>query len=136
MTDSRSTPTPKGLAAGGRRCWKQVVSAYNLRPDELILLESACKTIDRVAELDAAMEGEPLVTKGSMGQVREHPLLAEARMQRALLRQTFAQLKLPDLDEGAVEPNQHRAAAQSRWSHPSRATAQSRWAAAHGEAGS
>ena len=119
MADSRSEPTPKGLAVGGRRCWKQVVSAYKLRPDELILLENACRTIDRIAELDAAMVGEPLVTKGSMGQVREHPLLAEARMQRALLRQTFAQLKLPDVDVGGVQINRHREAAATRWTHPS-----------------
>jgi hypothetical protein len=58
-----------------------------VRPDELILLENTCRTIDRIAELDAALEGQPLVVGGSKGQDREHPLLSESRMQRTLLRQ-------------------------------------------------
>lgn len=115
--DSRPISAPKGLAAGGRRCWKQVTSAYTMRPDELILLENVCRTIDRIAELDAAMVGQPLISKGSMGQEREHPLLSEARQQRTLLRQFFAQLKLPDLDTGHGKKNQHREAGMSRWAN-------------------
>jgi hypothetical protein len=114
MADSRSHPAPKGLGSHGRRFWKRVISTYQLRVDELILLESACKTIDRVQALDDAMEGQPLTTTGSMGQQREHPLLSEARQQRAYLNRTLAQLDLPDLDS-AAKPNQHRSAAQSRW---------------------
>lgn len=115
MPESRSIPAPKGLSIGGKRAWKQVTSAYKLRPDELILLESACRTVDRIAELDEAMVGQPLISKGSMGQEREHPLLSEARQQRTLLRQLFAQLKLPDTDTEAAKVNPHRAAGQSRW---------------------
>jgi hypothetical protein len=91
-----------------------VVSAYELRADELILLENACKTIDLIDNLEAGMTGQPLTTRGSMGQEREHPLLSEARQQRGLLRQILAQLKLPDEGAGA-EVNQHRAAGMSRW---------------------
>lgn len=115
MPESRSIPAPKGLSVGGKRCWKQVTSAYDLRPDERILLENACRTVDRIAELDAAMVGQPLISKGSMGQEREHPLLSEARQQRTLLRQLFAQLKLPDADAGHGKMNQHREAGMSRW---------------------
>jgi hypothetical protein len=116
MADSRSEPTPKGLDPRGRRLWKQVTSAYKLRLDELILLESACKTLDLIVHLEAAMAGQPLTTKGSMGQEREHPLLSEARMQRVYLNRTLAQLSLPDLVDGVLGPrNQHRDAAQSRW---------------------
>lgn len=87
---------------------------YKLRLDELVLLEIACKTIDVLHDLELEMKGQPLTAKGSMGQEREHPLLSEARQQRVLLNRTLAQMRLPDLDAGAV--NQHRAAAQSRWS--------------------
>lgn len=118
MAESRSIPPPKGLNLGGRRLWKQVVKAYKLRVDELVLLESACKTVDMIADLEAAMDGQPLTSIGSMGQEREHPLLSEARMQRTYLNRTLAQLKLPDLDQPAAA-NPHRAAAQSRWRYNS-----------------
>src|SRR4051812_9349715 len=96
MADSRSIPTPRGLGSHGRKLWRGVVSKYDLRPDERILLESACRTLDRVHALDAAMEGQPLTTTGSMGQQREHPLLSEGRQQQSLLNRTLAQLHLPD----------------------------------------
>lgn len=115
MTDSRSVSAPKGLKSRGRRFWKQVVSTYKLRLDELVLLEFACKTMDLLADLEAAMADQPLTTKGSMGQEREHPLLSEARQQRIYLNRTLAQLSLPDEGEEASRANQHRAAAQSRW---------------------
>jgi phage terminase small subunit len=117
MTEIARIPAPKGLSLRGRRLWKQVVTAYVMRPDELTVLETACKTLDIVVDLEAAMAGQPLTVKGSMGQERENPLLAEARQQRALLNRSLAQLKLPDLPtaKGGAKPNQHRAAAQSRW---------------------
>lgn len=118
MPDSRSKPAPKGLKKDGRKLWRSVVSAYDLRPDELILLGNACKTVDIIAALEVAMADEPLVTKGSMGQAREHPLLSEARQQRAQLNRTLAQLKLPDLVDPSMQGpriNTQRAAAQSRW---------------------
>lgn len=107
--------TPKGLGIEGRRVWKRIANAYLLRPDEVFLLESACRTADIIARLDAAMEGEPLQVKGSMGQMREHPLLSEARQQRGLFSRMLAQLKLPDEDGEVDGRNQHRDAALSRW---------------------
>lgn len=114
MEESRRIPAPKGLDKRGRKFWRDVVSDYELRPDELVLLESACKCIDLIDNLEAGMAGQPLTVKGSMGQEREHPLLSEARQQRALLNRTLVQLKLPD-DAAGAKPNPHRAAAQSRW---------------------
>jgi hypothetical protein len=118
MTAPRPKSPPAGLKLAGRRFWKAVVSAYGLRLDELVLLDSACRTIDLLADLDVAMAGQPLTVLGSMGQQREHPLLSEARQQKALLARLLAQMKLPDLDEvtGAKPRSvQARAAAQSRW---------------------
>ena len=114
MTRNRRSAPPPGLGTAGRRLWKQVQKQYTLRPDEAVLLETACKTVDVIAELEAAMDGQPLTTTGSMGQQREHPLLSEARQQRGLLNRTLAQLKLPDMDAGA-SLNQQRAAGLSRW---------------------
>lgn len=113
MTNSNVTAAPPGLKKRGRRLWKQVLAAYELRLDERILLESACKTVDLLDDLEAAMASQPLITKGSMGQERENPLLSEARQQRAQLNRTLAQLKLPDEKGAAV--NQQRAAGHARW---------------------
>jgi hypothetical protein len=100
--------------------WRDATAAYELRVDELITLESACRTADTINRLDEAMKGEPLTVKGSMGQVREHPLLAEARQQRALLSRLFVALKFPDAPEAASRhagerSAKARAAVQARW---------------------
>lgn len=105
---------PKGIGREGRRLWKAVTKDYKLRPDELIVLENACRTVDLIAEMQEAMTGEPLVTSGSKGQEREHPLLSELRQQRTFLTRALAQLRLPDVG-GVASINQHRHAAQSRW---------------------
>ena len=91
-----------------------------MRPDELIVLENAAKTIDLVAKLDLAMADQPLVVPGSQGQLREHPLLSEQRQQRALLARLLAQLKLPESDEldafrGQQRQDSARSAARARW---------------------
>ncbi|MGC4109448.1 MAG: hypothetical protein QM747_03270 [Nocardioides sp.] len=112
---------PKGLGRAGRRAWKSIATRYVLRPDELLVLESACRCADVVAKLEDDLSGQPLIVKGSMGQEREHPLLSEQRQQRALLTRLLVQLKLPDLEPGAVDDQamarsvKARAAARSRW---------------------
>lgn len=118
----RPPSTPKGLGLPGRRLWKRIVSAYELRPDEAFVLESACQTLDTATQLEDAMKGQPLMVKGSMGQMREHPLLSEARQQRALLARLLAQLKLPEegtatrFDPRGMDRSlQARNAAQARW---------------------
>jgi hypothetical protein len=105
--------------------WRQTVDAYDLRVDERAVLENACRVTDTLARLDAALVDAPLTVAGSMGQQREHPLLSEARQQRALLGRLLAQLRLPDADDlGDLR-------ARERSVHARRA-AQSRWAQAHG----
>lgn len=117
-------PVPEGIAAPGAAVWLKVSESYTLRPDELATLEDACAATDMVAALSAAWSdlGHPLVTTGSMGQEIIHPLIGEIRTQRAARNALWRQLKLPDLPatsepaEGApVKPNQHRAAAASKW---------------------
>ncbi|HWK92624.1 MAG TPA: hypothetical protein VNR17_10240 [Luteimicrobium sp.] len=112
-------PTPRGLGKSGRQLWRSVLTAYELRPDELVLLENAAKTADFVAQLDEALKGAPLVVKGSMGQERENPLLSERRQQSAHLARLIGQLKLPDIEPQSEygSTNPHRRAAAARWQH-------------------
>lgn len=109
---------PADLGEGGQRLWVDVTSKYDLRVDEQAVLLRACKTADRLADLEKAHVdlGRPFLTKGSMGQDVIHPLIAEMRAHEAHLSAQLAKLKLPDDPSGAGESNQHRAAAQSKWS--------------------
>ena len=107
---------PASLSIAGKSLWGEVVSKYDLRVDELAVLESACKTADMIATLDKEWDalGKPFLTRGSMGQDVIHPLIGERRAQQSQLAKLLAQLKLPDDNAGAT-PNQQRGAAQSRW---------------------
>lgn len=116
--EHRPPSTPKGLGVAGKRMWRAIARAYLLRPDELFQLESACRVADIVVSLESAMVGRPLTVLGSMGQEREHPLLSEARQQRALLSRLLAGLRLPDEQAEAGASDQSiraRNAAMARW---------------------
>jgi hypothetical protein len=108
-----SAAAPKALQAAGKSLWSAVTKKYDLRSDELIVLEAACRASDRVVAMEAERAGE-IMTSGSMGQPIVHPLIAEVRAHEAQIAGLLAKLKLPDeSSEGAV--NQNRAAGQSRW---------------------
>ena len=110
------SPPPATLSIAGQALWGDVVSKYDLRVDELAVLESACKTADMIATLDKEWDalGKPFLTSGSMGQDVIHPLIGERRAQQSQLAKLLGQLKLPD-EQGSGKPNQQRDAAQSRW---------------------
>lgn len=112
---------PSTLAETGKALWDEVVKTYDLRVDELRVLASACLAADMEAEFVKAWAdlGRPYMSKGSMGQEVEHPLIGsidkQAKSKAALLRQ----LKLPE-DGNAADAgersSQARAAANARWS--------------------
>lgn len=117
------TACPKGLHDAGKTLWRRISGAYELREDEVTVLEQAARTADTIADLDAALVNAPLTVAGSAGQLREHPLLAEARQQRVLLARLLHQLKLPEPDEvttrrASERSTKARKAARARWSVP------------------
>lgn len=105
---------PTSLGDAGKVVWKAITGKYSFRPDELVTLADYCGFADDIAEITAEWEalGRPWTTKGSMGQLVDHPLPKrrdDLRMKRAALAR---QLKLPD--DAAGEPaNQNRAAANA-----------------------
>lgn len=116
---------PRGLAATGSRLWRDVVAIYDLRTDELLLLDKAARTADDLARLEQALAGEPLTTVGSAGQLRAHPLLAELRGMRLVLGSLLRQLALPDpnAEQDAPRRAAERSdlamrAARARWDRP------------------
>ena len=109
---------PSNMKAKGRRLWSDVVGTYTLRPDELLVLEHACREADLCDRIQTALDDGDLTVKGSMGQVVASPLVQELRQHRAVFARLVAQLKLPDdaNPSGArMDGDTARSAAESRW---------------------
>ncbi|MGW0169193.1 hypothetical protein ACWDWT_29070 [Streptomyces sp. NPDC003343] len=109
---------PDGLGEAGLALWTEVVSEFELAPAELALLTQACRTVDELEDISAALANGPAVVHGSTGQPKASPLFAEARAHRVVLAKLLEQMALPDADEEEGKtPNQLRAskAASVRW---------------------
>lgn len=123
---------PIGLLRGGRNLWQSVRDRnYVLRPDELRVLEDACREVDLIdaleARLRACVKAGEFTVKGSMGQQVINPLISEVRQHRSTLASMLARLRLPDAgDDSAVagpagRGEQQRNAAAARWAIPHQA---------------
>lgn len=134
MTTTTKFPTaPRELGKGGRRLWNSIKSqGYILRPDEVRVLEDACREADLIDDIQsawkAAKDRAEFMVKGSMGQQVINPLVAELRQHRATLAGLLARLKLPDTQAGSAgtestRGDQQRAAANARWALTPEATA-------------
>lgn len=116
MTRKKMLGVPAGLADAGEAFWSEISGKYALRADELRTLESACRALDMVADVRAAWEdeGRPYLTKGSMGQDVEHPMIGTMDKLQKSFEVFVKRLALPD-DDAGEQVSQQRAAAQSRW---------------------
>jgi hypothetical protein len=117
-----AVPAPKGLREAGKKLWRETTKTYELRQDELEALKAACGEADLIQRMEEALGDEPLTVTGSQGQLVAHPLVQELRQHRSTMASLLRGLKLPD-DVGSAQTNQHRSAAQSKWSTPHGATA-------------
>jgi len=96
MTTTKTARQPTGLGSRGARLWKDVSSQYDMRVDELRILESAARTLDETARLERALAHEDVIVKGSRGQARAHPLVASIDGHRRLFAALLKQIDLPD----------------------------------------
>ena len=118
---------PKGLGPAGRKLWKAITSDWQLRPDELAVLEAACFEADLLRRLQDELADSPLTAKGSMGQLVEHPISVALRQHRATQAQLLKQLRVPDRDEdGDEEPTGTQRKPMSR-SEADKKAANARW---------
>lgn len=115
-------PRPHRLKTKGRRLWDDVTSSYDLRPDELAVLEAACRELDLLNRIERVVDGlDSLMVAGSMGQQVVHPLVGEVRQHYTTFRQLVAALRLPDptTDAGygsaSAVSTSARHAAMARW---------------------
>lgn len=113
--------TPANLGEQGSQLWSDVNDDHDLRVDELRILEDACREVDLIERLEEALRGQPLLVKGSMGQVVASPLVQELRQHRALVARLLGALRLTDGEEAGGEldararSSQARQAALTRW---------------------
>jgi len=107
---------PVGLGKAGKAQWSKIAGKYKLRPDEITVLEDVCRTADMITLLTESWvaAGSPMTTKGSMGQLVIHPLIAEMDKHRKSRAGFLKQLALPDGD-AVPKPNQQRSAANTKW---------------------
>lgn len=106
---------PKDLEAEGAALWRSITTKYDLRSDELRVLEEACRETDLIDRLRRLLDYAPLVVEGSMGQTVLHPAVAELRQHRNVLASLLRGLKLPDDEAAAPGVNQQRAAGNASW---------------------
>lgn len=113
---------PPRLGKNAKALWAEVTSLFELRADELRILEDACREVDLVDRLEAELAGADLVVQGSQGQPVANPLVQEVRQHRAVLMRLLQGLKLPEDDEAeqaAARSATMRSVANARWSRGS-----------------
>lgn len=110
---------PEELGEAGARLWRDVRRDWRLRPDEDRLLLAACRTMDELGRMEAALAAADPVVAGSKGQTRAHPLIAEVRAHRLALKALLAGLGIEDAvggeELGAARSDAGRKLAQQRW---------------------
>jgi|SRR5690625_2652926 len=110
--------TPEGLSRRGATFWESCHELFEFTDSEEVLLLEACRTLDNLDALDAAVARDGATVEGSTGQVVVHPALTEARGQRVVLHRLIAALQLPD-EDGDVVPTgtslKASVASNARW---------------------
>jgi len=102
VTAKSSARAPKGLGERGRKLWRDVTAVREFGPGDLVLVEEACRTADRLEKLDQLLRGdaedwvrvrEPRHEGDDLVLVIDSAL-SEARQQGNALRQMLTSLGL------------------------------------------
>lgn len=107
VSRSETPKPPAGSRAAGRRLWRAVTSVYVLDQHEADLLTEACRTLDLLERLDAAVRRDGPLVDGPQG-LRAHPGAVEARQQRIVFARLVSALRLPDGVEADAGRRQRR----------------------------
>lgn len=112
--------TPAGLKGRGGRLWRELHESLEFDRHEAELVLEACRTVNRIDELQAKIDEYGTMTTGSAGQQVVNPAISEQRQQQAALARLFTLLNLPA--EGSSPADQVRTislqakrAAEARW---------------------
>ena len=95
---TRDSGAPRWFRAGGRQLWDEL-SGDSLSGARRVLLEQACRIVDRLDRLDAILNGRDrawlTLETGDDGEITVivDKVLAESRQQSTALKQLFAELR-------------------------------------------
>lgn len=121
MTDQNQPPEPpEGLGERGSSFWRELFADIDWDMKETVLLAEACRTLDQIDALAAAIDTDGLTVSGSMGQTVIHPAVAELRQHQAAFARLISAVNFPDDEANADRFNHKRAkaAAAARWDRP------------------
>ena len=129
MPDEKSPTPPRVLGKRGRALWRELHEQLEFDAHESAIVLEACRTVDAIDALQAAIDADGYMSTGSMGQTVVHPAVAELRQQQASLARLLTTLNLGAALEGqsgAVGMSraisaQASAAANARWAKSKRA---------------
>ncbi|WP_448005330.1 hypothetical protein [Agromyces bauzanensis] len=111
---------PEVLGSRGAAFWRELQAVNEFEAKETALLLEACRTLDRITELDELVSEDGLTIVGSTGQKVLHPAIAELRQQQAAFGRLVGSIELEE-DEQAADLFRHRrakAGADARWRRP------------------
>lgn len=119
MEKRRALNAPEGFGPAAKTLWGDITRDFDLRADELVILEQACRTLDLIDRLQRAISdpNSHITAKGSKGQTIVNPLTQEIRQQRATLKTLLTGLGLNtvgDAGEGSRSASA-RSLAMARW---------------------
>ena len=128
MTESRKPRPPRELGRRGRVLWRELHEVLEYESHETVIVVEACRTVDAIGELAAALETDGYMTSGSTGQRVVHPAVAELRQQQQSLVRLLTSLNLDAALAGGGQVGLARAissqastAANARWAKSKRA---------------
>ena len=136
MTTAHPKPRPPAnLGPAGRGLWRQLTAEYVFAPAETPVLAAACRQLDTVADLDAAVAAEGVLTTGSRQQTVVHPAVQEARLGRVAVARLLSSLSIPDEQDRPRTAASLRGqkAAESRWARQRASEERREQRLAHGE---
>jgi hypothetical protein len=116
----------RNLGRAGAAIWDDVLAGWELRADELCVLEQVAHEVDLIAQMQAELDaGAPLVVMGSMKQPPPSPYVSEIRQHRSCLKTLLAALGLNEDGGRNRGVYSHRGAATV--SEAARKAARARW---------
>jgi phage terminase small subunit len=95
---------PPRLSAASRKLWRHIVEIYDMREDELAVLEEAVRALDRAAEAREHLRKDGLVLPGRFGP-RAHPMQAVENSAALRGAKLLRQLGLGDAEIVAKAPS-------------------------------